>query len=518
MNGQDALKSVCDPKGSWDWCLIGADPEALPLAGGGSGFIDEMRACLEEYGGSVLTGILRMSFGEIQGENMKAKWIVVFFTLDGQESTMSAVQRGKALGKRPAMEKAFGQYCKVITDTWEVTSSDQLTQENIMSRVKKAAVIDGALHVPKWDPKPFIQYEPPPTASKVEANKSEMVEEYEPEADANAANHAPKIHIRDGEAAEVPMGATATEAQEPAEEAAPAPAAAAAEEPAKEEAKAEEPAAKVTCSTGGCERPSWNGEAGQTCCRTCGNPELATKLKCAHGPECEAKFKGLDPLSAAALVKKESEKNEEKKAPDATNVEAALGRFNKGDQVDIWSHTENKWFTDGVIEETRDEASTTVDGKPLPAGAAKIVYSNGQRGKWLQPEILNDRSVVKPSIKPAVFNGFMKKETHNIMSEWHTRHFELRDGFLTWWITIEDAKAGTKPQCSLELVGLQMKATDKSTKISIRSASSRGVVYNFDSNAGTTPKSIEDWVAALKLHAAFANRMYKFRTAASAKK
>jgi len=179
-------------------------------------------------------------------------------------------------------------------------------------------------------------------------------------------------------------------------------------------------------------------------------------------------------------------------------------RWTKGELVDIWSASENKWFTDGVIEEVRDKASTSHEGKPLPAGCAKIVYNNGSRGKWLQPEALNDRNVVKPSIKPPHFTGFMKKETHNLLSEWHDRYFEMRDGFLTWWISKEDAKAGTKPQCSLELVKLQMKAAGSTTKFSIRTASSRGVVYNFDTNVTAGRHSVEEWANALKQHAAFA--------------
>lgn len=50
---------------------------------------------------------------------------------------------------------------------------------------------------------------------------------------------------------------------------------------------------KVACNTEGCERPTWNGDAGRTCCRTCGNPELAAKSKRKHGLDCEAKF--MDP-------------------------------------------------------------------------------------------------------------------------------------------------------------------------------------------------------------------------------
>ena len=41
-------------------------------------------------------------------------------------------------------------------------------------------------------------------------------------------------------------------------------------------------ATAATCTTSGCGRRTWNGEAGTACCRTC-----AESARSAHGPVCE---------------------------------------------------------------------------------------------------------------------------------------------------------------------------------------------------------------------------------------
>merc|ERR1712098_834750 len=119
------------------------------------------------------------------------------------------------------------------------------------------------------------------------------------------------------------------------------------------------------------------------------------------------------------------------------------------------------------------------------------------------PDPMNDLEAVKPSARPKPFSGVLQEETHNLLSEWHVRFFELKDGNLTWWITQEDQKNNAKPQCCLSLVGLMMKVATSSTRFAIRTVSSKGVVYNFDCNTGTGAKPLVQWVQALKQHSAF---------------
>jgi hypothetical protein len=459
--GREALKDVTNKNGAWNWVLLGPDEKELPLAGGGSGFVDEMRECLSVYGDAVVFGLLKLTFnknnlqdGDGQGEVRTFKWVMVFATLD-EGSTMSAVQRGKALSKKPAMEKVLKEVA-TISCIMEITEPDDLTIDEVVARVKKVSVLDGELMVPEV--KAFSR--PEGAGSKADAPQEEpqveMIEEvYEPgESTAPEPPPAPEPEKQE-EPTTVTEEPISTPAEEPPKEEAPAPEATTSSppEPAPEEA-----------------------------------PKVETKAEEASPPPAPTP----DPAPPAPTTKK-------------------LG-FKVGDLVDIWSHTEGKWFTDGIIEEVRETASSTHEGKPLPAGCGKIVYNAGSRGKWLQPEALNDRQIVKPSIRPTTFTGFLKKETHNILSEWHVRYFELKDGYLTWWITLEDARTGVKPQTSLELVGLQMKAPAQSAKFSIRTASSKGVVYNFDAATGTGYHTVEEWAANLRQHAAYANRMHKFRS------
>jgi len=499
-NGPEALKQVGSEKGAWNWCLIGADPKELPLAGGGAGFVDEMRDCLITHGHAVLFGLIRCAFTrhcKSAADGLTFKWVFVSATLDG--GTMTAVQRGRAVSKRPVMEKAIKGFAHTVLSL-DLTDAEDLTTDFVVSKLNAISkgASDGVLQIPAYESAPVIM-----PAFQVEDKKSgyvvgEITERKAPEP--KKAEDAPQAPAAEEPAPAAEEPAPAAEEAAPKEEA-PADTPAPAEEPekpAEEAPKEEEP--KVL------EEPKAE------------EPKVLEEPK-AEEPKLLAELKVEAPKILEEL-KKEEPTAEEPHGETAGTGPADKNGYKKGDLVDIYSLTEKKWFTDGVIEEIRLVTSATPDGKPLPAGCAKVVYSNGQRGKWLQPEAMADRNLVKPSIKPQVFAGFLKKETHNILSEWHVRHMELRDGFFTWWISEEDAKCKVKPQCALELVGLQMKATATSTRFALRTASSKGVVYNFDCATGTpAAKSVEDWAAALKQHAAYANRMHKFRqqTAAAAK-
>merc|ERR1719331_1110656 len=111
-----------------------------------------MRECLSTSGNSVVAGIIRCTFKQIMGDELTVKWVIIFATLDGQEESMSAVRRGQALAKRPAMAQAFGQYCKVISDTYEITDVNDLSVDEVVARLKKTAIIDGELMIPKYEP------------------------------------------------------------------------------------------------------------------------------------------------------------------------------------------------------------------------------------------------------------------------------------------------------------------------------------------------------------------------------
>lgn len=461
--GQEALKSVANETGKWNWALVGADPDELPLAGGGSGGVAEMEQCLEALGDAVLGGLLRVQFGQNNGDALSSKWVMVFVTIE-DNTALSAVQRGKAVARRPCMEKAIRQYCTVFQGCMQITHVEDFTHDAVVARIKSSAIIDGAVVVPFYEPPPPIE---------------EMLEILGEEEEATAEEE-------DGrERVETVEYVRHTVIVPPEEEALGG--------VAEEERPAEEAAPEVTGGYAEAAEPD--------------SAQTKARLRAVEASKAMEAMMAAEHKAAAAAP--EADGAADKEVPKA---------YVKGDSVDIFSESEKKWFTDGVIEDVKDEASVTPEGKELPKGCAKIVYSNGQRGKWLHPDVLYNKNVVQASIKPTRFKGFLKKETHNLLSEWHVRYFELRNGYLSWWITVEDGKKGSKPQCTLELVGLELKVAASSALISIRTASSRGVVYNFDAKTGPGQNTIEEWVAAFKQHAAFANRMFKFKQSGGLKK
>ena len=58
-SGRDALHAAGDPKGEWNWALVGPDVQTMPLLGGGSGSAEEMREFIEENPDSVMFGLVR---------------------------------------------------------------------------------------------------------------------------------------------------------------------------------------------------------------------------------------------------------------------------------------------------------------------------------------------------------------------------------------------------------------------------------------------------------------------------
>eukprot|EP00929_Paragymnodinium_shiwhaense_P108227 TRINITY_DN74552_c0_g1_i1.p1 TRINITY_DN74552_c0_g1~~TRINITY_DN74552_c0_g1_i1.p1 ORF type:complete len:448 (-),score=109.04 TRINITY_DN74552_c0_g1_i1:273-1616(-) len=134
--GRDALRAVADPNGQWQWVLIGPDPEKLPLIGGGSGSIEEMRQCVADRQDDVSFGLLRVSYGSGRLQR------VTYAFVHAYGAKVSPVRRGKMLLLRPKMEEAvriFVARCPIhIVDA----TPDQLTEEAIADRVRRACTVD----------------------------------------------------------------------------------------------------------------------------------------------------------------------------------------------------------------------------------------------------------------------------------------------------------------------------------------------------------------------------------------
>merc|ERR1719162_2862192 len=189
----------------------------------------------------------------------------------------------------------------------------------------------------------------------------------------------------------------------------------------------------------------------------------------------------------------ESDEEKEAAAPaqpaaEAKSEEPEFLKFKRGDLLFVYSNAAKQWMDDGIVVSVLQEAGEH-DGLALPKDSVKVQYNNRRQFKWVTP--LQLKQYVRPSkrpVPPPTLLGELLKETHNWISQWHVRYFELSKGYLQWWISSDDAKNGLAPNDSLSLTGLEM--TVKETVMYVRTSSSKGMIYAFDA---TTTESVTKW-------------------------
>merc|ERR1740121_2812943 len=184
-----------------------------------------------------------------------------------------------------------------------------------------------------------------------------------------------------------------------------------------------------------------------------------------------------------------------------------LPKYKRGDLLFVYSNAAKQWMDDGIVVAVLQEAGEH-DGLSLPKESVKVQYNNRRQFKWVTP--LQLKQYVRPSKRPApppTLLGELLKETHNWISQWHVRYFELSKGYLQWWMTSDDAKNGVVPNGSLSLTGLEM--TVKDTVLYIRTATSKGMFYAFDA---TTAESVGKWSEMMKHHEEYCRKMQTYLT------
>jgi hypothetical protein len=124
--------------GSWNWVLVGPDAVELALLGGGSGSVDEMRACGQQHDDLVMFGLLRLGFGV--GRLKRTKY--AFVHLIGPK--VSAVKRGRINAVRPAMEAALKKFANCSVAFSDLAAED-LSLEGVIERVRQVSVVDDDL-------------------------------------------------------------------------------------------------------------------------------------------------------------------------------------------------------------------------------------------------------------------------------------------------------------------------------------------------------------------------------------
>merc|ERR1712061_393006 len=63
--------------------------------------------------------------------------------------------------------------------------------------------------------------------------------------------------------------------------------------------------------------------------------------------------------------------------------------YSVGDYVEIWSLNCQSWIKDGEVTETVD-GKCIRDGVKLRAGSMKVVYMDGERFKWVPPQLAEE--------------------------------------------------------------------------------------------------------------------------------
>lgn len=134
-DGRQALKAVGEPCGAWNWVLLKSDPAKLELIAGGGGGADEMREFAATRTKEVLTGLLRLSFGE--GRLRRCKHVLAVVV--GEQ--VGAVARGRASLVRAQMEKDLAQFV-LVSCVVEVFKAEDLSMEILLAKVRQAAHID----------------------------------------------------------------------------------------------------------------------------------------------------------------------------------------------------------------------------------------------------------------------------------------------------------------------------------------------------------------------------------------
>lgn len=485
LSGRDALSTVAEKEGSWNWVLVGPNPDKLPLVGGGTGAVDEMRTCLAkqeaeqkaEQQFANFYGLLRLRFGS--GRMGRTKYVFVQASrVDEREESndlpadqqsvaahpkagqQSAVKHGQAMAQRGAMEKALLEFVHFSAKI-EVTRLSDLSVDNLVEKVQKASTADADLCTVGSYFEGLVEFmkKAKPTAAVVPEEAAKQDEKALVAACAVEIfdnNCAPAAEVHEAEKDETV--ADDTEHTFPMEAgAAPPQPAAAKPEPEKEAPKA---------------------AAG-----------IADAVEAA-APSVPAPT----PAPAAA-------------ATPAAAAPAPVPEYKRGDLLFVYSNAASTWMDDGIVVLVLEEAAEH-DGLKLPKGSVKIQYNNRRQFKWVTPA--QNKQYLRPSkrpVPPPTLLGELMKETHNWITQWHVRYFELSKGYLQWWMSSDDARSGVVPNGSLSLTGLEMSVQE--TVLHIRTASSKGVIYAFDA---TTVESSSKWSEMMKQHEAYCRSMHQYLT------
>merc|ERR1719336_559285 len=114
--------------GKWNWVLVGPDVAKLPLLGGGSGGVDEMRATAKENEDLVMFGLIRVQFSSPGFSQTR------FCMMHIVGDRVKAVKRGKWNALRPQFEKRFGEFASLSAICADLAVPD-ITTKTLLDKV-----------------------------------------------------------------------------------------------------------------------------------------------------------------------------------------------------------------------------------------------------------------------------------------------------------------------------------------------------------------------------------------------
>jgi len=478
-SGRDALSVVSENNGMWNWCFIGPDAIKLPLVAGGSGSVDEMRACLAAHTEhAVIFGMLRLSFGT--GKMRRSKYVFIVASNEEGDAPKTAVVTGRAMSQRGAIEKEIQSYV-LLSVSMEVKRASDLTLESIVESVSKKVIIDGQHNKDKKaSPEVGASF-----AFDSSALREAMAEEQAAKEAAAAAAHADSPtqseagdhageddDLEHDEELHEEVQAMAQDIHRAAAGAAPAAEAAESSPAPAAEDKGDDEAAAQAADDKPAEQP--------------------TAL-----PPGAASDAGPAVSKEASIAKPKAQ------CPGKHELSKISG--NKG-ACDIC----NMEFNESVF----------VMGCPICNWAACIqCYHDPKRGE--------DSLVPQPPEEPPPLSGLMLKQATNFFAEWQLRSFEVSKGRIRYWPDHASRNAGYRPKYEYSLLNATValiKSSDSRFQLTLKgSKAMERAPYMLMANiaAVATPEeakfrhSREDWVLALVQHTVYAKKDLAFRRAAA---
>eukprot|EP00450_Noctiluca_scintillans_P034737 CAMPEP_0194554122 /NCGR_PEP_ID=MMETSP0253-20130528/97576_1 /TAXON_ID=2966 /ORGANISM="Noctiluca scintillans" /LENGTH=471 /DNA_ID=CAMNT_0039401605 /DNA_START=9 /DNA_END=1424 /DNA_ORIENTATION=- len=459
--GREALEIVGKDKGAWNWVFLAADPEDLPLVGGGNGSVEEMRECLLKHD-QMLFGLARLGFGS--GRMRRTKW--VFIQGSHYESTKkrSSVHLGMVLGLRPRMERIIGEYANVSASI-EITTIEDFNPKFVIERVSKKIVVDESDGVPVFSVDKFWE-------ALIEDTGGQFPLFFKSGAHASEAHG---FSVTDQESpppadATVPSSTVdaATKTDEAPRQDVPPPA-------------ADEKKADTESSEGEMEELVGSDEEG------------------------EKVVQETDKIAQESLVK------ESKKTVVETE---SLQKESKN--VTSQAHPQDPVFQ--TLEEFTDLSDT-----PKPTGIvdAEELSKRPARSPAKEPTTPSSMLAQRADPPPLALEGFMLKKSSGWLTEMQLRFFEVKGGWLRYWWTKREKDEGTAPRREFKLIGLKIERKQGSPKFKLH-LPGESQPYSLNADVGShvleNPSLSgqvhrkDEWVRTLTAHSAYASSARKSRS------